>query len=438
MIERYSTKEIRDCFSEASKFNSWLVVEREILRGWVKAGTAPEGALAAMSQVIIDPARVAQLEKEQRHDVAAFVTHVQEQMGAYGRFVHLGVTSSDVLDTASSLVMRRATECIAAACAVLAESLASVARREAFTWCIGRTHGVHADVVTIGLRFAIVRDELLHACSRLESARDEVCVAKVRGAVGTYATLPETIEETVASHLGLPRVSSATQVVSRDRYASYVCAIGILGSVMERIALVIRLSQQTELGELMEPFGIHQKGSSAMPHKRNPVRSERIAGLARVLRGYAATALEDIPLWFERDISHSSAERVILPDACALVTFMAKDLGEVIEHMTIDTSHITRNLGLGYGTEYSQRVLFALIAEAHWSREEAYARVQALSFKAVSQERNFAQCVQEDEEIRSALGTKGIDSCFQAPLDPAMVEKLLRDLGIEGDLRHEA
>ncbi len=434
MIERYSTKEIRDCFASAAKYASWLDVERAILLGWVNEGVAPESACASLDKVVVDADRIAALEREQHHDVAAFVTHVQEQMGEYGRYVHLGVTSSDVLDTAASLVIRQATACIIGACEALAEALAGVARTHAFTWCIGRTHGVHADVTTVGLRFAVLRDELLHASRELEHARDGVCVAKVRGAVGTFATVPETVEVRVGKELQLPRVSSATQVVSRDRYAAYVCAVALLGSVMERIALVMRLSQQTEIGELMEPFGMHQKGSSAMPHKRNPVRSERIAGLARVLRGYAATSLEDIPLWFERDISHSSAERIILPDACALVTFMATDLGDVVKHMNVDTEHIARNLGFSFGTVFSQQVLFALIDQARWTREHAYARVQELAFLAISRERDFSLCVREDAEVSTALGSDVLDQCFHTPLKPEAVERELRDLGIVGEL----
>ncbi len=438
MIERYSTKEIRDCFSEEAKYAAWLEVEQAILQGWVELGVAPEGALQAVSHVAADPARIAELERVQRHDVAAFVTHIQEQMGDHGRFLHLGVTSSDVLDTAASLVIRRASACIVHACETLGESLAGVARDHAFTWCIGRTHGMHADVVTVGIRFATLRDELLNASTRVESAQREMCVVKVRGAVGTYATVPRTVEESVARQLDLPQVSSATQVVARDRYASFVCALAMLGSVMERIAVVIRLSQQPELGELMEPFGAHQKGSSAMPHKRNPVRSERIAGLARVLRGHAAAALEDIPLWFERDISHSSAERIILPDACALVTFMATDLRDVVENMTVDTAHIARNLSLGHGTAFSQQLLFALIDKARWSREDAYAKVQELAFLAISSERDFAQCAREDTAVMEALPQDVLEKCFQAPLDPGEVEQLLRDLGIGGELQRRA
>lgn len=419
MIPRYTPAEIAATFSDESRLRRWLEVELLACEGWAKLGRIPSSALEPLRRARVDAARVAELEAEQGHDLAAFVSAVQETVGDEGRYLHLGITSSDVVDTALATQLRDAAAIIDGDAGRLEDALASQAVRHRLTAMPGRTHGVHAEPLTLGVKLANHYDETRRGRSRLAAAAAEVAVGQVSGAVGTHATVPAAVEEHVCAGLGLRVAPVATQVIARDRHASFVCAMAVLGGVLERLATTVRLLQITEVGELAEPFGSRQKGSSAMPHKRNPILCERVCGMARTLRGYAATALENVALWHERDISHSSAERVILPDACALLDSMLRLCLQVVTGMMVEPARMRANLERAGGVVFSQRVLTALITDAGWARERAYRSVQALALRAHAGEGGFRTMV-EQSEAGGALGPRGIESCFdlQAYLDP--------------------
>ncbi|MFN2568443.1 MAG: adenylosuccinate lyase [Candidatus Dormibacteria bacterium] len=419
MIPRYTPAEIADTFSDESRLRRWLEVELLACEGWARVGRVPESALQPLRRARIDASRIAELEAEQGHDLAAFVSAVQETVGDEGRYLHLGITSSDVVDTALATQLRDATAIMDADAARLEEVLAGQAVRHRQTAMAGRTHGVHAEPLTLGVKLANHYDETRRGRARLAAAAAEVAVGQVSGAVGTHATVPPEVEEHVCRGLGLAVAPVATQVVARDRHASLICAMALLGGVLERLATTVRLLQVTEVGELAEPFGSRQKGSSAMPHKRNPVLCERVCGMARVLRGYATTAMESVALWHERDISHSSAERVVLPDACALLVTMLRLCVKVVEGLTVDPARMRDNLDRDGGVVYSQRVLNALITDAGWSRERAYRIVQELAARAHAERGGFRRLV-EHSEAGSALGAERTAGCFDlgAYLDP--------------------
>jgi len=419
VIPRYTPGEIAETFSDDSRLHRWLEVELLACEGWAKLGRVPAAALEPLRAARIDSARIAELEAEQGHDLAAFVSAVQETVGDEGRYLHLGITSSDVVDTALATQLRDAAAIIDGDAGRLEGALAGQAVRHRLTAMPGRTHGVHAEPLTLGVKLANHYDEIRRGRSRLAAAATEVAVGQVSGAVGTHATVPAAVEEHVCRGLGLEVAPVATQVIARDRHASFVCAMAILGGVLERLATTVRLLQITEVAELAEPFGTRQKGSSAMPHKRNPILCERVCGMARTLRGYAATALENVALWHERDISHSSAERVILPDACALLDSMLRLCTQVVVGLTVNQEKMRANLERAGGVVFSQRVLNALITEAGWPRERAYRSVQELAMRAHAGEAGFRRMV-EDSDAGGALGPERVDACFdlRAYLDP--------------------
>ena len=340
--------------------------------GWAEIGRIPIEALSALQGATIDADRIAELEAEQGHDIAAFVAAVQETVGDAGRYFHLGLTSSDVVDTALATQLRDAAGVIDADVESLIGALIEQAERHRLTVMMGRTHGVHAEPLTLGIKLANFVDEVRRSRTRLAAATAEIAVGKVTGAVGTHASVPPEVEEHVCQELKLATAPVATQVIARDRHASFLTALALLGAVLERLATTIRLLQITEVDEVEEPFGKRQKGSSSMPHKRNPILCERICGLARVLRGYALTAMEDVALWHERDISHSSAERVILPDACALSAYIVRLSTRIVEGLRVKSENMAKNIELHGGIVFSQQVLTALIVEAEWPRERAY------------------------------------------------------------------
>ena len=390
----------------------WLDVELLASEAWAELGRVPEDALVALRGARVDARRVAELEAEQGHDLAAFVAAVQETVGDAGRYLHLGLTSSDVVDTALATQLRDAAEVITADCRALEEALQEQAERHRLTVMMGRTHGVHAEPLTLGVKLADHLDEVRRARVRLGGAVAEISVGKVSGAVGTHASVPAHVEEHVCRGLGLEPAPVSTQVVARDRHAAFLTALALLGATLERLATTVRLLQITEVDEVEEPFSERQKGSSSMPHKRNPVLCERICGLARVLRGYAATAMEDVALWHERDISHSSAERVILPDACALSDYILKLSTRIVRGLRVHPDHMLRNLEMHGGVVFSQRVLTALIVDAGWSREHAYRAVQTLARRARDGDGGFHDMVVADPDVSAALGPEGIERCF--------------------------
>ncbi|HYL71615.1 MAG TPA: adenylosuccinate lyase, partial [Candidatus Dormibacteraeota bacterium] len=412
MIPRYTPPEIAAIFSDESRYRRWLQVELLACEAWAEEGRIPRESLDALRRARVVPERIAELEAEQGHDVAAFVAAVQETVGDAGRYIHLGLTSSDVVDTALATQLRDAAAVIDADAAKLEDALVEQAQRHRLTVMMGRTHGVHAEPLTLGFKLANFVDELRRSRARFAAATAEVSVGKLSGAVGTHALVPPEVEERVCSGLGLRAAPVSTQVVARDRHAAFVSALALLGAVLERLATTVRLLQVTEVDELQEPFSERQKGSSAMPHKRNPVLCERICGLARVLRGHAATAMEDVALWNERDISHSSAERMILPDACALSSYTLRIAARIVRGLRVNVVTMEANVERDGGIVFSQRVLTALVSEAGWSREQAYRTVQRLALRAREGEGGFQQLAAADPEVAGALSPEALRRCF--------------------------
>ncbi len=372
--------------------------------GWAELGRVPAEALPKIRAASFDVDRIRSVEERIGHDMIAFLTVVNESIGQpEARFVHLGMTSSDVIDTAFALQIRESADIILADLRRLREAAAAQAIEHRRTLMVGRTHGIHAEPITFGFKVAGWVAELDRGMARLAAAAAEAATGKLSGAVGTHATLDPRVEEYVCRQLDLQVDPASTQVVSRDRHAAFMNALAVAAASMERIALEIRHLQRSEVAELLEPFGEEQKGSSAMPHKRNPVLTERVCGLARVVRGYAATELENVALWHERDISHSSAERVVFPDACCLVDYMAQILTQVVSGLEVRSDNMARNLDLGGGVVYSQRVLLALV-EAGQSREDAYRLVQSAAHRALRGDGGFRANLEADPEVRRLLG----------------------------------
>ncbi len=376
MIARYTRPEIGAVWSQQRKFECWLEVELAATEAWAEEGVVPrEAADACRASAAFTVGAVEARERVTDHDVAAFVDVVAASVGEHGRWVHYGLTSSDVLDTALALQLRQAGEIVLAGARAYRDALVERALQHRDTLCVGRTHGVHAEPTTFGLRLAGFAFEADRNAARLQDAFEQLAVGKLSGAVGTYASVPPAVEARVMERLGLRREDVATQVIPRDRHAALTSQVAVAGAGLERFATEIRNLQRTEVREVEEPFAAGQKGSSAMPHKRNPIRTERITGLARVLRGYAQTGLENVALWHERDISHSGAERVILPDSTIALDYMQDLATRVVEGMTIHTERMLENLELTHGALFSQRALTALV-ESGLSRDDAYRIVQ--------------------------------------------------------------
>ena len=415
MIPRYSRPEMSELWSDRSRWAAWLEVELAVCEVLARSGVIPESDLAVIRErAAFEPERIQEIEAEVKHDVIAFLTSVAEKVGPASRHIHYGLTSSDVVDTAQAMLLVRAADRIADGI----DALRAVLERQAFahkdTVLVGRTHGIHAEPYTLGLKFAAWHAEMTRNRERLAAARDEVRVGKISGAVGTYAHLGPEIEAEVLERLGLRPETVATQVVARDRHAVFISALGVLASSIDRIATEIRHLQRTDVREVEEPFSKGQKGSSSMPHKRNPVGCENLSGLARVVRSHVQAALEDVPLWHERDISHSSVERVILPDATILCDYMLARLTGILDGLLVYPEAMRANLEKTRGLVFSQAVLLAL-ARAGMSREDAYRIVQALAMDVWRGEGTFRDRLGEDAEVRAVLTEEALDGCF----DPA-------------------
>ena len=413
MIRRYTLPEMGAVWTERARFEQMLRVELAVARAQSKRGLIPADALAAIEEhATVDPERIAEIEATTDHDVIAFVSQVAESVGPDGRYLHLGLTSSDVVDTALALQLRTAGELLLKDCDTLLAALIARARAEAETVMMGRTHSVHAEPITLGHKLAGWAFELDRGRRRLATAVGEVGTGKISGPVGTYSHLAPDIEADVLGELDLHPDPASTQIVQRDRHAALLTAIAIVGGSLERFATEIRNLQHTEIGELQEPFKAGQKGSSAMPHKRNPILSERIAGLARLLRGYAQTALEDQPLWHERDISHSSAERVILPDATILLDYMLVRTIGLIEGLVVRGERMRENIERGLGLHASSRVLVVLVERGGLSREDAYAIVQRAALRAADERRPLRDLLAVDATVAAKLTLTDLDACF--------------------------
>jgi adenylosuccinate lyase len=413
MIRRYTLPEMGALWTERARFEAMLRVELAVSRAQAARGVVPADALAAIeARAAVEPDRIAEIEKTTDHDVIAFVSQVAETVGPEGRYLHLGLTSSDVVDTALALQLRDAGERLLRDCDHLLATLVARSRAEADALMMGRTHSVHAEPITFGLKLAGWAFEVDRGRRRLATAVDEIATGKISGPVGTYSHLGPDVEAEVLAELGLHADASSTQIVQRDRHAALLAAIAILGGSLERFATEIRNLQHTEIGEVMEPFKPGQKGSSAMPHKRNPILSERIAGLARLLRGYAATALENQPLWHERDISHSSAERVILPDATILLDYLLVKATGLIEGLVVRRERMLENIDRGLGLHASSRVLGALVERGGMSREAGYAVVQRAALRAADEQRPLRELLSIDPEVAKRMSLTDLDHCF--------------------------
>jgi len=430
MIQRYSRKEMSEIWTEENQFQAWLDVELAACRAWSKLGRIPEKDVDLLyKKARFDVDRIHEIEKETRHDVVAFTRSVSESLGPEKKWVHYGLTSTDVVDTANGVRLKQANIILRKGIERMKEVLAKKAIDHKDTIMMGRTHGVHAEPTTFGLKCALWYDEMARNLERFEAAAKGVEFGKLSGAVGTFANIPPEVEETTCEILGLSPAPVSTQTLQRDRHAHYMSVLALTGSTLEKMAVEVRHLQRTELREAEEFFRKGQKGSSAMPHKRNPVSSENITGCARVLRGYMVSAFENIPLWHERDISHSSVERIILPDATILLDYMLYRFANVIENLMVYPDHMKENMEKTHGLVFSQRLLLMLIDKG-LSRELAYDTVQPLAMKAWEQKRPFQELVENDPEVQKNLSSEEIESAFDYAHHTRNVDRIFKRAGL--------
>lgn len=413
MIPRYSRPEMSRLWSDESRFGAWLAVELAATEVLADRGVVPAEALAAIKEKArFDVARIDAIEKEVQHDVIAFVSNVAENVGAHGRWIHFGLTSSDVVDTALAMLMRDATDLILADLDALLAAVRARAFQHKNDAMIGRTHGVHAEPMTFGLKLALWHAQLQRDRVRLQAAREAIAVGKLSGAVGTFSHLPPEFEAAVCAKVGLRPSPIASQVLQRDQHGQVMTALALLAGGLEAFATEIRALQKTEVREVEEPFGEKQKGSSAMPHKRNPVGCEQITGLARLVRTNSMAALENIALWHERDISHSSVERVIVPDSFLALDHMLRRFTDIVKGMTVDAARMRKNLDSSRGLVFSGQLLLELTGKG-MRREDAYRVVQTHAMTAWKEDLDFARRVKEDAEIRKVLSDEEIAEVFR-------------------------
>jgi len=430
MIDRYTTPKLKEIWSEENKFRKWLEVELAACEAWAKLKKIPRSSLAKIkSKANFDLKRINEIEKIVDHDVIAFLTSVAEKVGPDSRFIHMGLTSSDVVDTALSLLMKEAADIILADLKDLIKVLRKTAIAHRDTVMIGRTHGVHAEPITFGFKMALYLMEVQRDLERMERAKQTISVGKISGAVGTYSNIDPKVEELACRSLGLERSLISSQVLQRDRHAEYLTTLAVIGGTLEKIALEIRGLQKTEIGEVEEPFKKGQKGSSAMPHKKNPITCERVCGLARVLRGNAVVSLENIALWHERDISHSSTERIIVPDSTAILDYMLQSMTRVIDNLVVHTDNMRRNLDKTGGLIFSQRLLLVLVDKG-FKREDAYQLVQAAAMRARGLGKNLKTVVMEDPRIIKILSLKEIEDAFDIRYYLRNIGKIFERLGL--------
>ncbi|MBI4185899.1 MAG: adenylosuccinate lyase [Chloroflexi bacterium] len=429
MIERYSRPAMKRVWSDQNKFDKWLEVEIAVCDAWSELGTIPRESVSKIKLARCNSRRMEELLKETRHDMTAFLGAVSESLGEESRFLHLGLTSSDVMDTALSLQMVEAAELLDRDIEELISALAHRAMEHKYTVMIGRTHGVHAEPITFGLKLAVWVEEMRRNRLRLAEARKAIAVGKISGVVGTYATVPPEIEQRVCRKLKLQPAPVSSQVLQRDRHAQFVTALAIIASSLEKFATEVRGLQRTETREVEEPFNAGQTGSSAMPHKRNPELCERICGLARLLRGYAVTAMENIALWHERDISHSSAERVILPDSCLAVDYCLAIFTSVIQGLQVYPKKMKQDVGLTRGLIFSQRVMLALI-EKGLSRQNAYELVQRNAMRSWKGNKNLLSLLKADPEVAAVLPPAELEPLFDYDYYLRYVDEIFARLGL--------
>ncbi len=431
MIPRYTTPEMGRLWSDEHKYETWLKVELAVCEVLAERGEIPAEALTNIkARAAFSAERVEEIEATTRHDVIAFLTNVAEQVGPDSRFIHLGLTSSDLLDTATALLCVEAGELITQRLDQVYELLRQKAREYKYTWQIGRSHGIHAEPITFGLKLALWSEELGRARRRWAAAMEEIAVGKFSGAVGTFAHLPPEVEEQACGLLGLQPAPVSNQVVQRDRHAQYLSVLALTGATLEKMALEIRHLQRTEVREVEEPFRKGQKGSSAMPHKRNPIVTEQICGLARLLRTNALAALENVALWHERDISHSSVERVIIPDSTTLMHYLLGKTAKLFGGLVVYPERMLSNLNLTGGLIFSQNVLLALVGKGE-TREEAYALVQEPAMQVWEEGGDFQQKLLENPAISSRLAAEELDACFNYDNLRRNVDAIFKRIGLE-------
>ncbi len=412
MIPRYSRPEMSAVWTEENKFGAYLKVEIEAAAAWSKLGVIPaEDVEKLRTKATFDVQRIYEIEKETRHDIVAFTRTVSESLGDEKKWVHYGLTSTDVVDTANGYLLKQANNILRKDLQRFIEILKKRAYEFKDTPCIGRTHGVHADITALGLKWALWFEEMRRNIERFEMAAADVECGKISGAVGNFANTPPFVQDYVCEQLGIHSARISTQVLQRDRHAHYMGTLALIASTMEQMAIEVRHWQRTELREAEEAFGKGQKGSSAMPHKRNPIGSENMCGCARILRGYMVSAYENIPLWHERDISHSSAERIMLPDATILLDYMLNRFGNILENLVVFPENMLKNIYLTHKVIFAQRVMTALINKG-FSRESAYDLVQPIAMKAWFEGQDYKELLSQNETVMAHFTPEELDQCF--------------------------
>ena len=412
MIPRYSRPEMSAVWTEENKFGAYLKVEIEAAAAWSQLGVIPaEDVEKLRTKATFDVQRIYEIEKETRHDIVAFTRAVSESLGDEKKWVHYGLTSTDVVDTANGYLIKQANNILRKDLQRFIEILKKRAYEFKDTPCIGRTHGVHADITALGLKWALWFEEMRRNIERFEMAAADVECGKISGAVGNFANTPPFVQDYVCEQLGIHSARISTQVLQRDRHAHYMGTLALIASTMEQMAIEVRHWQRTELREAEEAFGKGQKGSSAMPHKRNPIGSENMCGCARILRGYMVSAYENIPLWHERDISHSSAERIMLPDATILLDYMLNRFGNILENLVVFPENMLKNIYLTHKVIFAQRVMTALINKG-FSRESAYDLVQPIAMKAWFEGQDYKELLSQNETVMSHFTPEELDQCF--------------------------
>jgi adenylosuccinate lyase len=430
MIERYSRPEMARIWSQEAKYNAWLKVELAVCEVYAKRGVIPADALERIkAKARVDAARIDEIEVKTRHDVIAFLTNLEESVGADSRYVHLGMTSSDVLDTALALQLQQACEVLLGDLERFRRALRALALAHKGTLCVGRSHGIHAEPMVFGLKPALWYAEAGRNIERLKRGKEAVRVGKISGAIGTFAHVDPDVEEEVCRLLGLEPDPISTQVVQRDRHAELCAVLAIVAASLEKVAVEIRSLQRTEILEVEEPFAEGQKGSSSMPHKRNPVGSENVSGLARLVRTNALAALENVALWHERDISHSSVERVILPDSTILVDYMLHRMTGIIEALQVYPERMKENMERSYGLMFSQRVLLKL-ADTGLARQHAHDIVQRNAMRAWRERTGFKELLEADPEVTARLQPADLATCFEPAWYLRNVDAIYRRAGL--------
>jgi adenylosuccinate lyase len=429
MIERYSRPKMKRVWSDDGKYDRWLAVEIGVCEGWARAGMIPDADMVKIRSATWDPVVMEETFRRTKHDVTAFLRSVTNGLGPEGRWVHLGLTSSDVWDTATAMQLRDAGHLLLEDIDALIEAIRRRAQEHKDTLIMGRTHGVHAEPTTFGLKLALWWDEMRRNRHRLEQAVGQIAVGKVSGAVGTHATVPLQVEEDACHAMGLDVAPLSSQIVQRDRHAYFITTLAVVGASLEKFATEVRSLQRTEVHEVEEHFGEGQTGSSAMPHKRNPELSERVCGLARLIRGYAVTSLENVALWHERDISHSSAERLIFPDACLALDYILDLFTGVVDGLRVFPDRMMANVESTRGLVFSQRIMLELV-EKGMSRDDAYSLLQAHAATSWENGADFRDLVRQDETVRRHLPSADLDALFDYGYYTRHVDALFARVGL--------